>query len=166
MRSLALCALLFVAWAPSPAGFAGRWVVDPSGTSALDPWRTITLDVTIDDERIGIVRQLSWGHREVTDSLNISVDGKAVAVPFTAWLDNRHMAVWAAGGTKQVAARWLDEGHTLQIVSNMTVETSQGEQPMRVLSEYRLSPSGDRLTLIELRSSRNRPVVYTFVRPE
>lgn len=152
---------------PAPPGdFAGRWVLDPSGTSALDPWREITLDVTAGDDRVVLVRRLTWGRRSATDSLNVPVDGRPVAVPFPAWLDNRHLAVWAAGeGTKRVAAQWLDEGRTLQLVSTMTVATSQGEQPMRVLSEYRLSPSGDRLTLIELRSSRNRPVIYTFVRP-
>ena len=164
--ALAAIALLSCALPRAPADFAGRWVVDPAGSSALDPWNAITLDVTVGDGRAVLVRRMSWGARAATDSLNVPVDGQPVRVPFTTWLDNRHLAIWAGGdGTKEVTARWLDGERTLQLVSTMTVATSQGEQPMRVHSEYRLSPSGDRLTLIELRSSRDRPAVYAFVRP-
>ena len=33
---------------------------------------------------------------------------------------------------------------------------------MRITTEYRVSELGDKLTVIELHSSRNRPLVYVF----
>ena len=149
----------------APAAFAGRWTLDPSGTSALDPWRTIALDVRVESGAVVLVRRLSWGHRSAVDSLRAPTTGGPAAVPFPMWLGNRHLAVWAGGdGTRRVAAEWLDDGRTLAVTTTMTVETSQGPQPLRERSEYRLSPDGRRLTQIELRSSRTRPVLYAFVR--
>jgi hypothetical protein len=44
------------------------------------------------------------------------------------------------------------------------VEVSQGDVIMRITTEYRVSELGDKLTVIELHSSRNRPLVYVFNR--
>ncbi len=115
--------------------------------------------------RVTLVRRFSTGRRGDVDSLTVPANGRPTRVPFTKWLDSRHLGVWPAGGTKQVIATWLDQGRTLQVVTTMTVQTSQGTTPMRVQDEYRLSPSGDRLTVIELRSARPTPIVYTYVRP-
>ena len=42
----------------------------------------------------------------------------------------------------------------------------QGEQPIRIYTEYRLSPEGDRLDVLELRSTRPRPIHYVFTRAD
>jgi hypothetical protein len=37
-------------------------------------------------------------------------------------------------------------------------------RPVNILSDYKVSTNGAQLTLTELRSTRNRPVVYVFNR--
>jgi hypothetical protein len=81
------------------------------------------------------------------------------------WPDNRHLGAYIAGDhRKTVASRWEDDGRTLITESTLTVSTQQGERPIRIYTEYRLSPGGDRLDVLELRSTRPRPVHYVFTR--
>jgi hypothetical protein len=64
-----------------------------------------------------------------------------------------------------MTASWLD-ARTLGVVSHYILETSQGSTPVRSTYEYRLSGGGDVLTVIELRSSRDLPIVHVFKRRE
>ena len=83
------------------------------------------------------------------------------------WWDNRHIGAYLGGGKKQtVAARWLDEGQTLQLNVEMILDTSQGEAPVRVLREMRLSRDGKTLRVLQLRSSRTLPIVRVFNKVE
>ena len=78
-------------------------------------------------------------------------------------IEARHMAVYPAkGGITHATATWIDGGKTLRVEATTPVEVSQGIVPIRLYSEYRVSELGDTLTVIELRSSRNRPLVYVF----
>jgi hypothetical protein len=61
-----------------------------------------------------------------------------------------------------VEASWLDEKSTLRLEASIPVEVSQGDATIRLYSEYRLGEGGETLTLIELHSTRNRPLIYTF----
>ena len=61
-------------------------------------------------------------------------------------------------------AAWLDDGRTLRLDSNFVVTTQQGEKTINILSDYKVSLSGDVLTLIELRSARMQPFIYVFKR--
>ena len=66
--------------------------------------------------------------------------------------------------TRHMSAEVIDGGRTLRTESRFTVETQQAKAPMRITTEYRLHSGGDRLTLIELRSSRTKPIVHHFTR--
>ena len=89
-------------------------------------------------------------------SQTVEVDG---------WWDNRHIGAYLGGGKKQtIAAKWLDEGQTLQLNIEMILETSQGESPVRVMREMRLSQDGKTLRVLQIRSSRNLPIVRVFNR--
>ena len=52
----------------------------------------------------------------------------------------------------------------IRVEAELPVEVSQGNATIRIYSEYRMGEGGETLTLIELRSSRNNPLVYRFRR--
>ena len=73
------------------------------------------------------------------------------------------MAVYAPkNSVVPVTASWLDDGRTLRVEAIVPVEVSQGDSMMRIYSEFRVGEGGETLTLIELHSSRNNPLVYRF----
>ena len=73
------------------------------------------------------------------------------------------MAVYPAKhGVTKAVAKWIDGDKTMLTEALTPVEVSQGDVMMRITTEYRVSETGDRLTVIELHSSRNRPLVYVF----
>jgi hypothetical protein len=154
---------------PIESGFDGTWVLDPDLSTAIDPWRRLSIEIASDGE--GVVLKRMWrGSREggaFADSVRL-VPGRTVeSTPMGQWPDNRHLGAYIAGDrTKTVASRWEDEGHTLVTESELTVSTQQGERPIRIYTEYRLSPEGDRLDVLELRSTRPRPVHYVFTRAD
>ena len=59
-------------------------------------------------------------------------------------------------------ASWLDQNRTLRVEADTPIEISQGTASMRITSEYRLLEGDSALLLIELHSSRPRPLVYRF----
>jgi len=58
----------------------------------------------------------------------------------------------------------LDDGRILRLSTDLVLETQQGPRSVNILSDYKVSASGTQLTLTELRSTRNQPVVYIFNR--
>jgi hypothetical protein len=75
------------------------------------------------------------------------------------------MAVYARPKeTARVQASWIDDGCTLRVEAQVPVETSQGNTTMRLYDEYRLLEDGQELVLIELHSTRDRPLVYHFTK--
>jgi hypothetical protein len=77
------------------------------------------------------------------------------------------MAVYPAkGGVTHTTAEWIDDNRTLRTETHTPVEVSQGNVNMRITSEYRIGEGGKTLTLIELHSSRSRPLVYFFRKVE
>ena len=111
----------------------------------------------------------NWrGSREggaFTDSVRL-VPGQSVeSDPMIQWGDERHLGAYIAGDrTKTVVSRWVDDGTTLITESTFRVSIQQGEHDVRVYTEYRLSPEGDRLDVLELRSTRPRPIHFVFSR--
>ena len=154
---------------PEPSAFAGRWVLVDSLSRAIDPWRGLAVEVAVEGEAVVLERQ--WrGSREggaSTDSVRL-VPGRTVqSGPMDQWPDERHLGVYVAGDrTKSVASRWADGGRTLVTESRLVVSVQQGERVLRVYTEYRLAPGGDRLDVLELRSTRPRPIHYVFARAD
>lgn len=151
------------------AAFAGSWQLDADRSTAIDPWRRLTLDLAFDGDAVIVERR--WrGSREggsTLDSVRVVPGGPAATAKLEQWPDNRHLGAYLAGdSTKTVTARWLDDGRTLATESRLTVSVQQGTQPIRIYTEYRLSPDGDRVDVLELRSTRPRPVHYVFRRSD
>ena len=161
--------VLIVASAASVSGavpeIAGSWGIDRSQSTAIDPWGNILLEIEIEGEAINIERTVRTGRRISTATYSLKI-GKPVSVPIEWWTGNRHIGAYIGGdGTEKMRADWLDD-RTLGIVSNYILETSQGETPVRSTFEYRLSPDKSLLTVIELRSTRDRPIMHVFKRRE
>lgn len=171
LPSLAFLPLLVIvlACAPPDAPFTGTWTLMEDRSTSVDPWRSFMIEMQVDGPRITLKR-IWGGNREAgtyTDSMTIRTDGSVHEVPMEQWPDNRHLGAFLAGdSTKRVTAEWLDDGQTLRVETRLQVRTSQGVRPIRIYSEYRVSPDDRHLTLLELRSTRPRPLHYTFARSE
>lgn len=153
--------------APTPdERINGTWRLVESESSPIDPWNTLVVDLDAGPDRLALSRR--WhGPTDYTavDSVRIPVDGDAHRAPLPEWPDNRHIgAVAAPDRPRRVSAEWLDQGRTLRVTSRFGVETSQGSRRIRTYTEYRIAPDGDRLVVLELRSTRPRARRYVFGR--
>lgn len=152
--------------AHQPENLAGEWELVADASSPVDPFRNLALDVRIDGAAVVLVR--TWmGSDNVrgVDSLRVIPGEAAQTVPMQFWLDNRHLGVRVSpDSARQVSAQWKDDHRTLAVEQQMTVETSQGATPLRIYSEYRSTPDGNTLEVIETRSTRPRPMAYVFRR--
>lgn len=153
----------FVAAATDP-GFAGRWRLDPARSSALDGWHAADLVIALDGTKVALTYDMTW--RTTRYSATNTVDtARALAVRDFFRIEQRHMAVYPRPGeSTQVTAAWLDAGETLRVEAAVPVGISQGEGTMRIYDEFRLLEGGTTLLLIELHSTRHRPLVYTFTK--
>ncbi len=165
LKTLGSFLLLFaplLAFAASP--LAGTWHFDAARSTELSPWRDYVFTLTVDGDRVTIARRLAWGRREFSDRMTVS-PAAATTVPVALWPDNRHLGAYIGGDrTKRVRTEWLDAGRILRLSTDLVLSTQQGDRAVNILSDYKVSANGTRLTLTELRSTRNRPVVYSFTR--
>jgi hypothetical protein len=159
--SLLLCAGPLVA-ADNP--LAGSWRIDLARSTELSPWKDYELTITTDGHAATIRRRLAWGRREFSDEMTVQ-PAAPVTVPVAMWPDNRHLGAYIGGDrTKRVRAEWLDSGRVLRLSTDLVLDTQQGARPVNILSDYKVTANGHQLILTELRSTRNRPVVYVFTR--
>lgn len=149
----------------STSPLAGQWQIDLARSTELSPWKAFNLTIAIDGDKVGIQRELGWGRRTFVDAMALNLSKKVNVVPIEWWADNRHLGAYIGDDkTKRVHAQWLDGRRILRLSTDLVLETQQGERAVNILSDYKVSASGSELTLIELRSTRNRPVVYVFKR--
>lgn len=147
--------------------FEGVWQLDPTHSTSIDPWLHLTVAITRSDDAVTVVRRWT-GSREggaSTDSVRFVPGGRAVTVRMDQWADNRHLGAFlTADSSKTVTGRVDDDGATLVTESHVRLIVQQGEIPVRTYTEYRISPGGTRLDVLELRSTRPLPIHYVFDR--
>ncbi len=150
----------------SPSRFEGTWTLVAERSTAIDPWNDLSIAIDVSGSTLTLKRTWAGNYGfAAVDSTTIPIDGTPHRVSLAQWPDNRHIGAFvAADSTKQVSARWLDDGRTLQVTTRLTVRASQGPTRLRTHSEYRVGPDGDDLTVLELRSTRPQPIRYTFER--
>ena len=172
---LLLAAAPLIAHAIEPSPLAGTWRFDATRSTELSPWTGYDLTITIAGDQVKIDRHLGSGRREFSDTMTVlpSVasakegdrENSVTVIPVPMWPDNRHLGAYIGGDkTKHVHAAWLDAGRILRLSTDLVLATSQGDRAVNILSNYQVSASSTQLTLTELRSTRNRPVVYVFNR--
>lgn len=144
----------------------GQWQLDVDRSSALDGWQDMRLVISSQDTQVDIRHEMRW--RATRYRATNTVDtAKSVASDSFFRVEQRHMAVYPAkGGVTHTTAEWIDNNRTLRTETHTPVEVSQGNVNMRITSEYRIGEGGKTLTLIEIHSSRNRPLVYFFRKVE
>lgn len=172
-RPLALaCALLLslslwltAAPAISSQSLAGHWRLETETNPDLGGWSDIKINIAIDGDKVVITREFGAGKRTFSETINIDTSRAETVVPVKFWPDHRSIAA-AIGGdkNKRVHATWIDGRRILRLSSDIILETQQGERPVNVLSDYKLSADGNTMTLVEIRSTRARPVVCVFKR--
>lgn len=144
---------------------AGTWKFDAAHSTELSPWKTYDLTIAVAGSLVTIDRKLAWGRRDYTDRLALDLTKPETAVTIDWWPDNRHLGAYVGDDkSKRVRATLLDAGRILRLSSDLVLETQQGPRAVNILSDYKVSANGAQLTLTELRSTRNRPVVYVFTR--
>jgi hypothetical protein len=146
------------------SAFEGRWRLDPAQSSALDGWTAWDLVISTVGSQVTLQHEMQWRSSKVvaTNAVDTTHPGK---LKDFFRVTARHMGVYPEkGGETAVEAHWLDAGRTLRLEAQTPVEISQGTTVLRIYSEYRLLEGDDALLLIELHSSRPRPLVYRFVR--
>ena len=147
------------------AELAGSWHIDLARSTELSPWKDYELTIGIEGDIVTLHRRLAWGRREFTDTIAIDLHRIDNVFPVEMWPENRHLGAYIGGDrTKHVHAAWLDHGRILRLTTDLVLQTQQGPRDVNILSDYKVSPNGDQLTLTELRSTRNRPIVYLFKR--
>lgn len=157
-----IAALFFVALASANPELAGRWRLDPARSSALDGWQKMDLVFDLDGSQISITHEMKWRATNYR-ATNLVDTTKSVASDKFFRIEQRHMAVYPTkGGVSHTTAEWIDADRTLRTETNTPVEVSQGDVNMRITSEYRIGEGGETLVVIELHSSRARPLVYFF----
>ncbi len=158
-----VASLLFpLAAIASNPDFNGRWRLDTERSSALDGWTAMDLVLKVDGSKVAIEHDMRWRSSRVVET-NVVDTVERIEISNFFRIDQRHMAVYAPkNSVSPVAAKWLDEGRTLRVEATVPVEVSQGNATIRIYYEYRLGVGGETLTLIELHSTRNNPLVYRF----
>jgi len=158
---LALCA------ADAPPTLAGTWTLDVARSTPIRPWDKQSMTIAVTGDTVAITRHLAWGaDRKVSDTTTVKADGKtSTANPVGYWLDTWYTNVYVGGDhQKHVTAEWLDGGRVLKLETNLQLEAQQGDHPVHLYDEYRLSADGRTLKLFELRSTRDEALVYLYTR--
>jgi hypothetical protein len=155
------------AFAAEPDGhaLAGTWKIDLTRSTELSPWKSFELTITPQGTAISIERKLTWSRREFIDRLELDTTKSVNALPIDWWSDNRHLGAYIGSShTREVRHQWLDGGRILRLSTDLVLDAQQGPRAVNILTDFKVSASGSELTLTELRSTRNRPVVYVFKR--
>ena len=150
---------------PAAHLLAGIWRYDAARSTELSSWGALKLVITVEGAHVTLTRQLAAGRRtydEVT-ALDLTKPVNVVLVEW--WPDNRHLGAYIGGDkTKKIRTELLDDGRLLRTSADLVLATQQGERAVNILTDYKVSANGTQLTLIELRSTRNDPIVYVFKR--
>ena len=169
MKRIRHASWVFLLWLPllaaaaNPA-FEGRWRLDPAQSTALDGWTAMDLVVQFDGPKISLRHDMTWRATKVS-ATNVVSTAAPVEVANFFRVDQRHMAVYAQPKkAARATAEWLDAERTLRVEALVPVEISQGETTMRIYAEYRLLEGENTLLLVELHSTRSRPLVYRFTK--
>lgn len=156
---------LSLAAADLPSALTGTWTFDRERSTDLSPWRTATIEISLDGSQLVVSRSLKWGRRIHQQNLSVDLSASSTTNPLEWWVDNRHLGAYAPhGGTRVISPTVLDEGRVLRLSMDYTLETQQGDRAVNTLRQFQVSPDGQVLTVTDLRTTRPRPVVHVYQR--
>lgn len=165
LACLATFALSATAASLDPSKMIGKWQFDREQSTDLSPWSRCELTIVLDGDTLTITRDLRGGRRTHSDVIPLDINKEVNVVPQGWWIGNRHIGAYAPhGGQQVIRAKTLDGGNLLRLEKDFVLETSTGSRDINVISQYAISPDGATLTVIDVRSTRPRPVVHVFTR--
>ncbi len=151
--------------AGDPSLLAGTWKLDAAKSTNLGAWTKLGLEIKVEGSRITIIRSVSADERAYTQTSTLDLSRPVSSVPINWWIDNRNIGAYIGGNKMaQVHARLLEGGRILHTDSDLTLSSQQGNHDINVIADYHVSPNGRRLTILEIRSTRDLPLVYVFER--
>ncbi|MBN1350720.1 hypothetical protein JXJ21_14985 [candidate division KSB1 bacterium] len=163
-----LVLLSFIACSsPQPTLF-GTWEHISEKSTDIVTWRyrEIEVSITKDENRITILH--NWLQKQQVaymDSMSFVPGKEASPIPVTSaiWSENWYMGVLSKPGSQRmVSGDWVEHKRALTTRVVQTVEVSQGDAVIETLRDYRLDATGDTLTIVEKRSTRQTPITLVF----
>jgi len=150
---------------PVAPSLAGTWKLDPARSADPSSWSDIELTIAVNGDTVTLTRKFTTGNRSAGEVMALDMTKKENKVPVAWWPDNRYIGVYISGDkTRAIRASWIDNKRILRLDSDLVLATQQGDTPVNILSDYKISDDGRELVLVELRSSRLQPVIYQFTR--
>ena len=148
----------------------GRWKLNLKESTDLVTWRYRQLEMAIRENggKIEIINH--WKSRRAgdwVDSLAFVPGGDTVRIPIKTahWPENWYMGVLSIPGTvKKVSGYWDKPKRELTVYLGQLVQVSQGRRVISTQKNFSLNRAGDKLTVIEKRSSRPTHILLSFDR--
>jgi hypothetical protein len=154
-------------FAADASPFEGRWKLDPARSSSVRPWVNIALEITPKGKTVELKRTLFWTiAKQGTELLVVQPDDHTVTDnPAKYWFDSAYNNAYIGGDHQQhIKAGWLDGGRILRLEITLSLEMQQGDYPVHIYREYRLSADHNTLKVYELRSTRDQALTFTYTR--
>lgn len=148
----------------------GTWKLNPKNSTDIVTVRYRQLEMKIKKEGEAVAITHFWLSRNKiasVDSVRFIPGGDVVKVPVTSqiWPDNWYMGVLQKSGTNiTFTGSWKEPDRKLELVKEQTVEISQGDAKIKTNLSFQLDRKGNKLIVIEKRSSRPTPIQLVFNR--
>ena len=146
----------------------GRWKFIPAEGTDVVTWRynQQELEIARHGKEIAILQNYIYRNKVAYIDSMIFVPGggpRTSTQTTPNWSGNWYMGVLTKiGSEKIVTGHWLEADSGLQVEREETLQTSQGEIQVRTTREYRVE--GDKLVVMETRSTRPTPIKLVFER--
>jgi hypothetical protein len=145
----------------------GTWTIEAKRGTDLGSWRTLEIDIETNGDLVTINRRFAAGRRKDNDTMTIDLTKDKNVVPVRWWPDNRYIGAFISDAHEKIVhGKWMSNGRVLRLESDMVLTTQQGDVPVNILRNYKVSANGKQLSVITIRSTRDRPVVYFLKRAE
>lgn len=154
-------------WGAAPTPLEGKWKLDVAESSTVLPWTDITLEITAQGDTLRLHRKLFWTvAKQGDETIIVKPDDRTVtASPLSFWLDGGYNNAYLGGDHQaRAVAGWLDHGRILRVDLDVALLMQQGDYPVHVHREYRLSSDRKTLRVFELRSTRDQALTFVYHR--
>ncbi len=164
---IGLIGLLGAGSAGAASALDGTWVIEPKLGTDLGSWRTLEIDIETEGDLVTINRRFAAGRRHDSDTMTIDLSKDENVVPVRWWPDNRYIGAFVSDAhEKTVRGKWMSDGRILRLETDIVLTTQQGDVPVNILRNYKVSANGKQMSVITIRSTRDRPIVYFFKRAD
>ncbi len=171
MQTVLLLSFLFsLSCADKTKTIYGTWQLNSKKSTDIVTVQYRQLEMKIQKEGEAVTITHLWMSRNKiasVDSVHFIPGGDAVKIPVTSqiWPDNWYMGVLEKSGTFiSFKGSWKEPDRKLELVKEQAVETSQGDTKIKTNLSFQLDRKGNKLILIEKRSSRLTPIQLVFDR--